>query len=249
MPIVRVLFVDPHRLMREGIRSLMQGTCFQIVADSANPKDALQKIADGLCVDLVLADLPRTNGDAESLLRGVRRMAPGAKLVFLTDQFESQLLASLCEEGVCGLLKKDISTTALLHSLELVMLGEDVFPIDFRCLPGKSSQAVTAENVVPASNSDTNDLSSREVEILHCLTGGLANKLIARKLAVAETTVKAHIKTILRKINVDNRTQAAVWCLTRDLEVRSEAAIPSVFEPRTAEAWNVYSRNTKEREP
>jgi two-component system, NarL family, nitrate/nitrite response regulator NarL len=232
-----VFLVDPHRLLREGIKVLLHGSRFQIVGESADPREALKQIEAGTHADLILAEWPKRKDELESFLQGVGRSAPLSKIVFLTDELNPEML-SIVPDHVCGLLQKDISTTALLYSLNLVMLNEHVFPIDLKFLPNAKRSGVQ-DNAGPAPNGDFGELSARELEILRCLMNGLANKLIARQLDVAETTVKAHIKTILRKINVDNRTQAAIWCLTRGLDQLETAPRPHGVP--SADPWRVYS--------
>jgi two-component system nitrate/nitrite response regulator NarL len=219
MTTVNIFLVDPHRLLREGIKSLLQNTPFRVGGESGEWQDAI--LEQGAEVDLILLELPSDPEKALALLREMRRAGPNAKLVVLTANFDSWLLANAADLGICGLLPKDISPLALLHSLDLVMLCEKVFPIHQTFLP------MTPEHdKLPLRGAETNsfeqafevaDLSVREIEILRYLTSGLPNKVIARELNVAETTIKAHVKTILRKIKAGNRTQAAIWCLTKGL--------------------------------
>ena len=230
MSTVNVFLVDPLRLLREGIKSLLQNTPFRIGGDSGEWRDAIVALEQGAKIDLLLLELPREPENAPALLHAMHRAAPNAKIVVLTTNLESWLLAKAGDFGICGLLQKDISPVALLHSLQLVMLSEKVFPIhqtflpmtqdhdklmtqDHNKLPSWAEVAQVAE-----PRQDLADLSAREIEILRYLTKGLPNKVIGRELNVAETTVKAHIKTILRKVKAGNRTQAAVWCLANGLD-------------------------------
>jgi two-component system nitrate/nitrite response regulator NarL len=222
MSTARIFLLEPHRLLREGIKSLLQDTSFKVEGESSDWKDVLRALAQGENVDLLLLELPTGSKSAISLLREIHWARPKLKIVVLTTNFDSSLLASAAELGICGLLQKDISPMALRHSLELVMLGEKVFPIHKTFLP----MGLEPETAAPAGDEtraeepsfDLAGLSEREVEILRYLMTGLPNKLIARELSVAETTVKAHVKTILRKIKAGNRTQAAIWCVTNGLD-------------------------------
>jgi two-component system nitrate/nitrite response regulator NarL len=157
----------------------------------------------------------------------MRRAGPDAKLVVLTANFDSWLLANAADLGICGLLPKDISPLALLHSLDLVMLCEKVFPIHKTFLPMTPEHDKLSLQGAQTSSFEQSfelaNLSVREIEILQYLTSGLPNKVIARELNVAETTIKAHVKTILRKIKAGNRTQAAIWCLKKGLGSPSPA--------------------------
>ena len=108
---------------------------------------------------------------------------------------------------VGGYLLSDISTDALSYSLQLVMLGEKVFPTQMASFWTQTPMRSGAS----ASKAIASKLSNRESEILHCLVDGSSNKAIARRLDITESTVKVHMKSLLRKINAANRTQAAIW--------------------------------------
>jgi len=251
MSTARIFLLEPHRLLREGIKSLLQDTSFRVEGESSDWKDVLRALAQGETVDLLLLELPTGSKSAISLLREIHRDRPKLKIVVLTTNFDPSLLASAAELGICGLLQKDISPMALRHSLELVMLGEKVFPIHKTFLPmgPEPEMAAPAGNETRAEEPsfDLAGLSGREVEILRYLMTGLPNKLIARELKVAETTVKAHVKTILRKIKAGNRTQAAIWCLTNGLDSCGSGAKPG--DRRRDDAPNGVSEPAQDYRP
>jgi two-component system nitrate/nitrite response regulator NarL len=163
------------------------------------------------------------------------------KIVVLTANVDRWLLENATRGGISGVLQKNISAKALLYSLALVMLREKILPISEILSPPDS------EDERPEMNGGGNDachaesrddLSPREIEILRHLANGLPNKAIARELDVAETTIKAHMKTILRKIKASNRTQAAIWSLTqgRSLNGRSQSDSELFNRELTSEA-------------
>ena len=142
----------------------------------------------------------------------VREMQPDMKLVVLVDDLDRKLLADYFGAGVDGYLLKDVSTQALIASLNLVLTGERVFSSGL--IPMVVEQATAAKPTENIGNSvDGVELSERETEILRHLAVGEANKVIANQLNVAEATVKVHIKHILKKTAVQNRTQAAIWAI------------------------------------
>jgi two-component system, NarL family, nitrate/nitrite response regulator NarL len=230
MSTVHMFLVDPHRLVREGLKSLLQNTQFRVGGESSDWRDAIVAMEAGEEFDLILLELSCDPESAVTALREMRRAGPKAKIVVLTTHFDPWLLANAADLGICGLLQKDISPVALLHSLDLVMLCEKVFPIHKTFLPmayerdEPSSAAEDARGLEPSHA--LADLSARELEILRLLMNGLPNKVIARELKVAETTIKAHVKTILRKIRAENRTQAAIWCLTNGIESAAASGRP-----------------------
>lgn len=120
--------------------------------------------------------------------------------------------------SVSAYLLKRINFVTLVKSLELVMLGESLFPADVLMEIGKEHGVdIQVEKEViaysPPPSSSGRGLSAREMQILKCLIQGDSNKVIARRLQIGEATVKVHIKAILRKIRVQNRTQAAIWAV------------------------------------
>jgi len=145
-----------------------------------------------------------------ALMEGLVEVSPMPHVVVLTEAFGfACLTAALCA-GVDGYLLKSMSSGAFEQSLNLVMTGEKVFPTELAHLL-ISNRFVTKSKSVRAGNG--NDLSGRELEILSCLVNGNSNKVIANSLNITEGTVKVQLKTILKKIDVRNRTQAAIWAL------------------------------------
>lgn len=205
---VKTLLVESNRLFREGIKGLLAKSSFDVAAEATNMDEALRLLENGLAVDLVVMDLTGADGEDE-LMGRLRDEAPEARLVVLTQALSAQRLAEVLEVGADGYLLKDVSSEALILSLRLVMLGEKVFPTDLAGLLSSRLRRVD----FGASRPINAGLSGRETEILRCLLGGDSNKVIANKLNITEATVKVHLKSLLRKIKVSNRTQAAIWAM------------------------------------
>jgi two-component system nitrate/nitrite response regulator NarL len=156
--------------------------------------------------DLVLLDLA---GDGEATaLRQLRAQMPKARLVILTSELSTKRLTTALETGIDGYLMSDLSPEALTQSLNLVLLGEKVFPTSLAALLISGP----VDNVVEMPGG-RRGLSERENQILRSLLKGESNKMIANRLGITEATVKVHLKTVLRKIGAANRTQAAIWAL------------------------------------
>ena len=165
-----------------------------------------------------------TGGDDWVTACEVRRFKecyPNARVVVLSDHCDFDGVLSILEAGANGYILKQIDHDTLIKSLDLVMLGETVLSssvIDLFTRQSNSGGGGQRLLTGPAKKSQEPEVqttlrkfSNREAEVLECLTRGEANKLIARKFDITEATVKVHIKAILRKIQVKNRTQAAVW--------------------------------------
>jgi two-component system nitrate/nitrite response regulator NarL len=159
---------------------------------------------------IFIFDMP-SSGDVEGDLRKIKEVFPQGRLVVIAEAMKAEELALSFSAGVDGFLLADISPEALRESLQLVMLGEKVFP----------SRLVTllcGENpFARLSSTNGNFLSDREVAIVSRLAGGLPNKVIASQLTITEATVKVHLKSILKKLGVSNRTQAAIWAVNNGM--------------------------------
>ena len=155
------------------------------------------------------------NGNAETLttlMDGLDGVAPKPRVVVLTDSFCLSSLTMALGQGVDGYLLKSMSPGAFEQSLNLVMMGEKVFPTDLAHLLINNRFVARSEGA-DGGKGNGDCLSDRESEILSCLVNGNSNKCIANSLNLTEGTVKVHLKTILKKIHVRNRTQAAIWAL------------------------------------
>jgi two-component system nitrate/nitrite response regulator NarL len=156
-----------------------------------------------------LLDLGQDDSAIAHGIRSLKERFPESRIVVLAERYcHSHMLISL-ETGAHGYLINQISCEALVKSLELVSLGEQVYPAQaLQSLNGKlpsearQKQAITEPPV---------SLSAREADVLKCLSQGKTNKLIARQWGISEATVKVHVKAILRKIHLKNRTEAALW--------------------------------------
>jgi two-component system nitrate/nitrite response regulator NarL len=220
-----------NSLVAIGLKHLLQGTCFAItdtVSDESsfalrNPTASLLFIIDGSDLsDRIIATAKNLKG-----------RYPGARIAVIADSFDLSFVRPARGSGIDGFCLSASEREVLIKSLELVMLGETVLPTYIMALLLEATSPVRelephvqAGAELEASDPKLRRLSTREAEILHCLTEGAPNKMIARKLDVAEATVKVHIKAILRKIGAANRTQAAMWA-TNHLPASSGSSLRS----------------------
>lgn len=218
MNVVTTLVVDASRLFREGLRQLLAGTQFEIGQESSTLAEAMPHIEKGFRPHLLLTEF---DGTAEHLeiLRRLRDACPGAKIIVLTSTLMPRSLAQALDVGVDGYLLKDISLEGLTQSLSLVMLGEKVFPTQ---LAGLLAEATARpERPIFRPTTRPSGLSEREAAILRCLVFGYPNKVIADHLQMTEASVKVHLKAVLRKIHVSNRTQAAIWAINNGFQAEA----------------------------
>ena len=221
---IRILLVDDHTLFRRGLSALLsRDPGLQIVGDAADAGEA-QRRAQQLQPDVILLDnhLPGVNGvDA---LPALREAAPGARVLMLTISEDGEDLATALRGGASGYLLKTMEGEALARAIHRAMAGEAVVADE---MTGKLvevfRQAATppaaAEAPAPAAGAlpQSGALSPRETDILRGIARGDSNKVIARDLGIAETTVKIHVQHILRKLGVSSRVQVAVIAVERGL--------------------------------
>jgi two-component system, NarL family, nitrate/nitrite response regulator NarL len=207
---VATVLVCQNNLIRSGIDHILSDTRFVISAEADDQTSA----APALC--LIYTD-QMANVVCETVTR-LKTRWPSVRTVLLSDHLDPASVTHAFQAGLDGLCPTTMSHDALILALELVVLGERFIPADaglalldaqprgYEVGFGMSAAAVPANDGLGAKS-----LSGREAQILHLIAQGAANKVIARELGLAEATVKVHVKAILRKVKVSNRTQAALW--------------------------------------
>lgn len=202
--------IAAKRLSREGLRRILLDSSFTVIHEASSIEDALPFI-ESLQPSLVLVDLS-DGGEILSEHAGwILAAAPRVRIVVLTGAIQGHRLADALSAGVDGYLQNSMSSEALHQSLRLILLGEKVFPTDLAHLLTNGRIIMSRSDNGPVGN--FNGLSDREMQILRCLLNGAQNKQIACELDISDGTVKIYLKAIMRKIRVQNRTQAALWAL------------------------------------
>jgi two-component system nitrate/nitrite response regulator NarL len=201
-----LVVIETNRLFREGLRHLFSASSFDVVYESGSVEDAIPFV-ESLQPALVLVGLSDSD-DVITRVSQIRAAAPRTRIVILADSIRINRLADAMTTGVDGYLLKNMSADALHQSLRIVLLGEKVFPTALANL-------LTVDRLVSrrdlGSTRHLNGLSDREIQILSHVRKGGQNKQIANDLKISDGTVKVHLKSILKKIHVQNRTQAAIW--------------------------------------
>lgn len=213
---ISLAVVDPNTLFRAGLVSLLSAMGFGAVEDGASVAELRERISGKPSPSIMLIDLSRVMGDTAEAMQEITATAPDAKVVFLANDLDIERMSACFAAGAYGYLLKDISRNALEESLRLVSAGEKVFPSRLASMMSTLSNRLGDPGLNAAKLRECN-LSEREIEILRCLVNGQSNKVIAANLDIAESTVKVHLKSILRKTRACNRTQAAIWALEQGL--------------------------------
>lgn len=185
-------------LEREGFNVLVSGESIDELVHAA-PATEFLTIFD--CVALA---------NQAGVVARAREELPASRIVMVSDQFDLKSVIDCLNAGVSGYIIKSTRSTRMVAALRLVALGEKVVPSDFVDRIGscgiEHAMSLNVDHEIEEAK-----ISPRELDVLCCLMAGYPNKVIARKLDVCEATVKVHVKAILRKLNVRNRTQAALW--------------------------------------
>ena len=234
----QTILVGPHTLRREGIARALDSTNFQIVATETD----LQKVdLDGFAKSTCLL-IVECGQDLSSAIRQIQHFKtefPEGKVVLFADHLRLGDLLSAFRAGTNAYFVSVQTCEAFIKGLELVMLGETMLPWELLTLIGKDTPepggSCGASNNGQGGGTEDRErgprLSERERFILGRIIEGDSNKHVARRLNIAEATVKVHVKAILRKIDVRNRTQAAMWAMSKhgkDLLALEDDAAPPV---------------------
>jgi two-component system nitrate/nitrite response regulator NarL len=207
MTACHVIPVNSGKLWHESLERLFAGTRFILETDDAQmPLGPLDPPREGPTIFLY-RDYSATGSCIDWIL-ATRARRPDAKIIVMVNDLRLELFVRAMQAGADGFLTDDISGDALVQSLELAVAGEKV-------LSGLLGDYIARQGVNPLLRDEAPDtgLSPRESDTLRRLAHGESNKVIANALGISESTVKGCVKTILRKIAVHNRTQAAVWAL------------------------------------
>jgi DNA-binding NarL/FixJ family response regulator len=206
---IRLLLVDDQRLMRDGLRILLElESDFEVVGEAENGAQALEAYRQ-LSPDLILMDIRMPVMDGVETTRRLRETDPNAKVIILTTFDDNEYVFEGLRAGALGYLLKDVSGDELADAIRKVAAGGSM-------IEPSVARKVVAEfaRLAPATPEAKEDLieplSDREIEILKLVSQGLTNKEIANKLFLAEGTVKNYVTSILQKINTRDRTQAAI---------------------------------------
>jgi two-component system NarL family response regulator len=202
-PKIRLLLVDDHLVVRIGLRSLLETQPDMAVAGEATGGEAAIEAYERLQPDVVLMDLRMPQMDGAEATSAIRRKFPGARVLVLTTFDNDEDIFRGLEAGAMGYLVKNTESGPLLETIREVYAGTYT-------LPAAIADRLAQRRAAP-------ELSPRELEVLQLIVKGNSNKEIGGRLSLAENTVKNHVKMILEKLGVSDRTQAVTTALQRGL--------------------------------
>ena len=227
--IIRVMVIDDHTILRQGlIEMLSLDEKIKVVAQAGNAEEAMaiidQQLAKNETPDVILMDLKMPGESGLDLLPKVRLKLPDTAVIMLTMYGEEQFVVEAIKSGASGYVLKDISREELMKTIVAVNMGEIWFPrklqkavIDELVNQNNGNSAMDLMSDGHSAKALIGELTDREVELLRLLANGNSNKEISQKLNISENTVKSHLRHIYRKLNLEDRTQAAVFAIKNKL--------------------------------
>ena len=209
----RVLIIDDHPLFRKGLSQLLAlSGSFGVVGEAASGQEGIE-LAKNLDPDLILLDLNMKGMNGLETLRTMRDLEIDARIILITVSDAPEDLIAAIRAGSDGYILKDNDPDDILKLIDSAMHGRNAISPELTSL---LATALREESVVEQRNHAT--LTERETAILKCLAAGMSNKLIARELDIMESTVKVHIRNLLKKLKFRSRVEAAVWAVANHLQ-------------------------------
>jgi DNA-binding NarL/FixJ family response regulator len=216
---IRVLIADDHPIFRQGVRGVLESEAdIEVLAEASDGKQAIA-LARALGPDVVLVDVNMPTVDGVEVARNVKLHLPRTGIVMMTAYDDEEQLFEAIKVGASAFFLKDIRPDELLEGIRRVAVGEYLINESVLTKPLVASRVLKQFRDLTMVSADIEPLfvplSAREIEVLDYIARGNSNKEIARALKISDQTVKNHITSILRKLAVNDRTQAVVYALRR----------------------------------
>lgn len=209
--VLKILLVDEHGVVREGIRGYLNTIPdIQVVGEASTGEEAVRLVGD-LSPDVVLMDLSMPSMGGVEATRHIRKINPHSQVVVLTSFHEDAHIFPAIKAGALSYLLKDVSADGLVEAIRAAGRGEAVLNSQVTSRLLQEMRGGEESNHYCGGINPFTDLSEREQEVLRLVAKGMSNSEIAGHLSVSERTVKSHISRILSKLNLSDRTQAAVF--------------------------------------
>ncbi len=208
---IKVMIADDHSLIREGIKQLLEfDGSIEVIAQAADGMECIN-VLDSCKPDILLLDINMPNMNGLDVLSELKRKRSDLKILILTVHNEVEYLVKAMDTGADGYVLKDSGSAELKDAIFKVMEGTQV--VEPSLVPALNSRLINRD----IDKEKIDSLTKREVEILKQIAGGRFNKEIAESLNITERTVKNHISNLFKKIDVNDRTQAAVFAIRNNL--------------------------------
>jgi two-component system, NarL family, response regulator DevR len=207
---ITVFLLDDHEIVRRGLRELLESTDdIEVVGESGSAKEAARRIPS-LRPDVAIFDARLPDGSGIDACREVRSVDPRIKGLILTSYDDEQALTTAVLAGASGFLLKDVRGNGLVDSIRRIAAGENLLDT------GKARDLVETWRVHGADDPRLRVLTAQERRILEHIAAGLTNRQIGEEMFLAEKTVKNYVTSVLAKLGMERRTQAAVFAVTHE---------------------------------
>ena len=211
---VRIVLIDDHAILRQGLRSLLERERdLQVVGEASSAGEALA-VVDRARPSVVLLDMklsPAADNDGLGLCARLTKLYPGLRVLVLSTFVDDALVVSAIQHGACGYVVKDVDTLELVRSIRLVARRGSAFD-------SRSAAAMARSIHAPPAHSP---LTDRELGVLRLVANGLSNRGIGAQLHLSETTVKFHVRNIMRKLGSASRAEAVYKATQNGLDLTS----------------------------
>ncbi|MDO8685388.1 MAG: response regulator transcription factor [Clostridiales bacterium] len=212
---IRVLIADDHPMIRQGLKQILEmEEDMDVVAQASNGREAV-RLAREHKPDIILMDINMPEMDGLQAIREIKKSAMPSRVIMLTIHEDREYLFKALQIGAEGYVLKDAETSVLVSAIRSVNNGQAyIQPNMTRQLVTEFNRIVTNEKV----KKDENTLTSRELDVIVLIAEGMINKEIGKKLFISEKTVKNHVSNIFRKLDVSDRTQAAIYAYKHNMK-------------------------------
>lgn len=213
---IRLIIVDDHAMVRQGLKHMLgMEEDFEIIGEAEHGDEVIEKVLT-LKPDVVLMDINLPGKNGIELTGELRRRMPAIKILALTADGDQYHLSQMIKAGASGYILKDAASETLYEAIKTVARGDAYLPPHLLSVVLNEFRrtAVVEKKMVPPEELK---LTPREIEIIGYIAHGENNKEIAKKLFISEKTVKNHVSNILRKMNLEDRTQVAVYAYQKGL--------------------------------
>ena len=222
---MNVLIVDDHALFRHGL-SLTLSELFEepSITQAGSADEAIELLADDTVFDLALVDLVMPGMNGFEGIKLMREQLEGAPVVVVSSSDDVADIRAAFDCGARGYVLKSSAAQVLEHALPLILAGEIYVPAIALNPDSVAASKVPRDVATPPATTSASAMTPRQIDVLTLLAKGQSNKEIARNLGMLESTVKVHVKAILQKLGVKNRTQAAIAGMQRGHIMPDDAA-------------------------
>lgn len=207
---IRLLLVDDHELVRQGLIIFLKTANVVIVGEAGDGSAAI-RLAGQLHPDVVLMDLVMPGMDGIEATRHIKAAYPEVEVLALTSYIDEEKVVDALSAGAAGYIMKDVSPAELVRAIQAAAAGQVYLS------PAAASYLAAHVRPKREPSPDPDTLTARESEVVQCIARGLSNQAIAEDLQISPKTVKAHVGAILQKLHLENRTEVAIYALQRHL--------------------------------